>query len=337
MEDIDLTGKKVLVTGGSGFIGSHLIDAFLERGAEVVNLDLKPSPYLKEPQERYKYVRGNIRDRGLVFDLFREEKFEIVSHHAANIEVFTGINDPYEDFKTNVEGTINLLDAAVKQETVKKFVYASSGALYGQIDSGHISREDDPLRPIWPYGASKLSAEYYCRVYANVYGLNTVSLRYGIVYGPREWYGRVLTCFLKRALEGKPPIIFGEGDQIRDYVYVGDVVRANLLAIKYGGPGSYYNIAGPVAISMKELAIRISRWFNIKEALIFENPLEGTSCTQQPNRPRLVHELHRFAMIDDKARDELHYYIETQFKDGILQEMEWLKQNPDVWNYKARI
>jgi UDP-glucose 4-epimerase len=186
---------------------------------------------------------------------------DIVSHHAAELEVFTGIDNTKRDLRINIEGTVNVLNAALKNG-VKKVLYASSGGVYGQAQYLPES-ENHPLMPHWPYGVSKLAGEKYCVQYYLLYGLPTVSLCYGIVYGPREWYGRVLTLFIKRVLEGKSPIIFGDGNQRRDYVYIDDVVNANILCLKSENvDGKIFNVGGGNTYSIKNVADIVIKLIN---------------------------------------------------------------------------
>lgn len=244
---MNVQGKCVLVTGGAGFIGSHLVEEYLknEAGKVIVYDDLSTGNIenLKEIKDgRLKIVKGSILDVAMLNKVVQNEKVDIVDHLAAELEVYTGIKDACKDVQINILGTLNVLNIAIKNR-VEKVLFASSGAVYGEAKYLPID-EGRPLEPHWPYGVSKLSAERYVIQYYKLFGLNTTAFRYGIVYGPREWFGRVLTMFIKRVfLENKPPVVFGYGSQTRDFVYVGDVVKAHMLAIENPeADGQVFNI-----------------------------------------------------------------------------------------------
>ena len=196
---MEIKDKNILITGGAGFIGSHLVDRFIQEKANRIivydNFSTGTTRFINE--DLVEIVRGDILDYVMLSKKMRE--IDIVSHHAAELEVFTGIENTIHDLKTNTEGTLNVLNAAFKND-IQKIIYASSGGVYGQAQFTP-QHENHPLNPHWPYGVSKLAGEKYCLQYYLLYGLPTISLRYGIVYGPREWYGRVLTLFIKRVYE----------------------------------------------------------------------------------------------------------------------------------------
>ena len=225
---------RALVTGGAGFIGSNLVDALVERGDEVTVLD-DISTGRRENLEGAleggaELVELDIRDARAVSELFGRVEPEAVFHLAAQIDVRKSAADPAFDARVNVEGTINLLEAARRAE-VERFVNTSTGgAIYGE---GRIlpAPEDHPVAPEAPYGQSKFAAEGYCELFRRMHGVPTVSLRYGNVYGPRQdplGEAGVIAIFCGKLLEGERPTIFGDGLQTRDYVFVGDVVDANL-------------------------------------------------------------------------------------------------------------
>lgn len=228
--------SKVLVTGGAGFVGSHLVDGLVGRGYKVVVLDNFRSGKMENVGQHlkgddFKLVVGDVRDRRVVRDAI--DGVDAVVHLAALIDVEKSVNDPVETHDVNVTGTLNVLKEAVRED-VKRFVYASSTAVYGEGNPLPLS-EDCPPRPISPYAASKASAECYCRAFYRSYGLGTIILRYFNLYGPRQGhnpYSGVIARFLDNALSGKPLVVYGDGEQTRDFMYVDDVVKATMLALE---------------------------------------------------------------------------------------------------------
>ncbi len=339
---MEVNGKNVLITGGAGFIGSHLTEEYLSNNAgRVIVYDdfstgnLENLNHIKD--ERLKIVRGSILDPVKLNEIIEREKIEIIDHLAAELEVYSGIKDSERDARINILGTLNVLNAALKNN-VKRVLFASSGAVYGEakylpIDEGH------PLEPHWPYGVSKLSAERYVIQYHRLFGLETTAFRYGIVYGPREWFGRVLTMFIKRIfLENRPPVVFGDGLQTRDFVYVGDVVKAHILAIeKNEAVGQVFNIGSGAGISIKELAETLIDMSGKGLEIIYDNPDEGCASRYQPERIRLKGELKNFILDIKKASKILGWRPLTKFREGLLKEIDWVMMNKERWNVKPRI
>lgn len=254
-----VVGLRVLVSGGAGFIGSHTVDRFLAEGFEVVVLDSLRSGSLENVvshvgENGFSFVLGDVRDVELVRRVVRDG--DCVVHLAALVSVPESTRDPALAYDINVNGTLNLLRACV-DSGVRRFVYASSCAVYGDVERLPI-KEDSPTKPQSPYGASKLEAENLVRKYYADFGLETVCLRYFNVYGPRQTYSDysgVITQFLNRLDKGLPLVIFGDGEQTRDFVYVEDVVKANLLALETRGvAGEVFNIGTGVATSINRLA-----------------------------------------------------------------------------------
>ncbi|HLB00642.1 MAG TPA: NAD-dependent epimerase/dehydratase family protein [Bacteroidota bacterium] len=231
---------KVLVTGGAGFIGSHVADACLAAGNAVVIVDDLSTGKMENVNPKARFEQTDIRDEKLD-DLFRSEKFDVVIHHAAQMDVRKSVEDPAFDASVNILGTLNLLEQC-RKTGVKKFVFASTGgAIYGEQDY-FPADEKHPVRPLSPYGISKLAIEKYLFYYGEIYGLRHVSLRYGNVYGPRQnphGEAGVIAIFTKKMLAGAQPLINGDGLQTRDYVYVGDVVSANMFALGFAGSGIF--------------------------------------------------------------------------------------------------
>jgi len=224
---------KVLVTGGAGFIGSHIVDTYIAAGHDVAVIDNFSSGQRKNLHPDVRVFEADIRDRVGVERVFREGRFDLVNHHAAQLDVRVSVGDPQFDAGQNILGSLNLFQAAL-ETGVERVIFASSGGtVYGEQEI-FPADETHPLNPISPYGVSKLSVEKYLHYYSYVHGLRYVVLRYTNVYGPRQnAHGEagVVAIFCNRMLRGEGPTIYGSGEQTRDYVYVGDVARGNLLAV----------------------------------------------------------------------------------------------------------
>ena len=238
---------KVLVTGGAGFIGSHVVDKLVLDGHEVVVLDDLSSGSMKNIEHHldesgFRFVEGDIRQSRTVEKAL--EGVDAVIHEAAIVSVPLSMENPALTNEVNIFGTLNLLEASLRAK-VKRFIYVSSCAVYGDASKLPIN-EDAPTRPLSPYASSKLAAEEHCRAFHENYGLETVRLRYFNVYGPRQStneYAGVMVKFLERIRMDQPPVIFGDGEQTRDFVYVSDVVEATLLALnREGAAGKVFNI-----------------------------------------------------------------------------------------------
>lgn len=248
--------SRVLVTGGAGFIGSALVKNLLKAGYEVGVLDnLSTGSERNLPRGKaLRFHLADVRDPNAVNKLLKG--YEAVLHHAAVVSVAQSVEDPFLVNDVNVNGTLNLLNASIKSG-VKVFVYASSSSVYGET-AGFPKKETMATIPVSPYGVSKLAAEGYCISFAKTYGLRTVSLRYFNVYGPRQGngpYSGVIPKFTRQILDNKPPLIFGDGRQTRDFVYVDDVVQANILCLRRNlRGGEVINIAGGHRMTVNALA-----------------------------------------------------------------------------------
>jgi len=254
-----LAYSKILVTGGAGFIGSHLVDKLLDGGFEVTVLDNLSTGTVENlsshnGDENFHFVKGDVCNSEIVRHIVKD--VDAVFHEAAIASVTHSLEDPVFTDHVNVGGTLNLLSASLNSH-VKRFVYASSCAVYGDTKRPPHNEEVLPS-PLSPYAASKVSAESYCRAFYKAYGLEAVSLRLFNVYGPRQssgTYGGVIEQFLDRLLKGEEPVIFGDGAQTRDFVHVSDVVEAHMLALeKKNAVGEVINIASGVATSINKLA-----------------------------------------------------------------------------------
>lgn len=273
---------KVLVTGGAGFIGSHLVNRLLGEGFEVTILDDFSTGQMQNISQhrdlaKFHLVRGDVRDISLVKKIV--QNVDAVFHEAALVDVPLSIKNPLLFNDVNLIGTLNLLKACL-DSTVKRFIFASSAAVYGDSKPAK-KRENTVCKPISPYAVSKLAGENYVRIFNELYGLETVSLRYFNVYGPRQFagssYNAVINAFISRVLNGQPPIIYGDGKQTRDFVHVDDVVSANMLALKNkNAVGEVFVIASGTAISVDGLAKRLQKITNIERLKpVFAEPRAG--------------------------------------------------------------
>jgi UDP-glucose 4-epimerase len=297
-----------LVTGGAGFIGSNLVDGLLARGDTVTVLDDlstgKKDNLTSAEQQGARLVHVDIRDAEAVAKAIGEANPHAIFHLAAQIDVRKSVADPAFDARTNVEGTVNVLKAA-QEHGVKRVVNTSTGgAIYGegrQIPAP----ESHPVAPEAPYGLSKFCAEQYCEIFTRLHGLSTVSLRYGNVYGPRQdplGEAGVIAIFCGKLLEGGTPKIFGDGKQTRDYVFVGDVVDANLRAADVETTGAI-NIGRGVQTSVVDIVEALARHSD-----------NGFAPEHAPERPG---EVQHIALDPSRARDELGWEAKVDLNEGL--------------------
>ncbi|MGA2297164.1 MAG: NAD-dependent epimerase/dehydratase family protein [FCB group bacterium] len=253
---------KILVTGGAGFIASHVVDAYLNAGNEVFIIDNFSTGKRENLNPKAKLIEMDITDEK-VKDIFKKEKFDLLNHHAAQMDVRFSVNNPIFDARTNIIGGINLYESA-KATGVKKVIFSSTGgAIYGEQDY-FPADEEHPLRPCSPYGIAKLSNEKYLFYYKEVYGIDYVCLRYANVYGPRQnphGEAGVVAIFTNKMLSGEQPVINGDGLNTRDYVFVADVVRANLLALENNVSG-IYNVATSIENDVNYIFRKLKQFTN---------------------------------------------------------------------------
>lgn len=247
--------SKIIITGGAGFIGSHLGDSLIADGHEILVIDNLTSGKKEFVNKKAKFVKEDVRNFKKLDKLFKGA--DVVFHLAANPVVQDSINDPIGTHEINVTGTLNVLTAA-KNNNLKKLVFSSSCAAYGNVTTLPI-KEDHAMNPESPYGLHKLIAEQYCRIFSKLYGFPTICLRYFNVFGPRKLacgsYPMVIPIFLQQKKEGKKLTIVGDGESTRDYVHVSDIVRANILAWKSEiGDGRAINIGSGRQVSVNEIA-----------------------------------------------------------------------------------
>lgn len=303
--------KKALVTGGAGFIGSHIAAQLLDRGIETIVLDnfyMGKKEYIPRGA---RIIDADILDANTLYEALKG--VDVVFHNAARVSIRNSIGDFYDDAYVNIMGTANVIRAVIKCQ-VKKLIYASSMAVYGNPQSLPIA-EDFSLEPDSPYGISKLAGEKYCLKMAKFNNFEAIALRYFNTYGLRQTltpYVGVITIFINRLLEGEPPTIFGDGRQVRDFVSVDDVARANILAMEKGRGGQVFNIGTGEGRSVNDIARIVIN--HTSQAII---PEYGPA---QPGEPG--------SSIADiaKARDYLSFSPRYKLEDKIEEIIEWNKE-----------
>lgn len=267
---------KIVITGGAGFIGSNIAEVLSKDNAnEVIVLDDLSTGKLANTKEMaIKFVNGSITDLELLHTIFKDVDY--VLHQAAIPSVPRSINEPIASNNANITGTLNVLVAA-RDRNVKKVVYASSSSVYGDTPKLP-KREDMTPTPLSPYAVTKLTGEHYCNVFNEVYGLKTVALRYFNVYGPKQDpysdYAAVIPKFVSRVLRDEPPVIYGDGQQTRDFTFVKDAVTANIRAMKSAATG-VFNIASGNRITIQELAELVMKLMDKDMGVILEEPRKG--------------------------------------------------------------
>lgn len=304
---------KVVVTGGSGFIGSNLAGELVKNHDVTVidNLSTGRIENLDYIRGKIEFIQGSITDLDLLKRVFADA--DTVFHQAAIPSVQRSVDNPIASNEANVEGTLKVLVAA-RDCNVRKVIYASSSSVYGDTPTLP-KREDMKPNPKSPYAISKLAGEYYCRVFSDVYDLKTVCLRYFNVYGPRQnphsEYAAVIPRFVTRILEGKPPIIFGDGQQTRDFTFVKEVLKANILAMK-GDEEGVFNIACGRRISLNELADRIIEITGNRIEPVYEKPRVGDI---------------KDSLADiSAARDKIDYYPDYDINSGLKETIKWFQK-----------
>jgi UDP-glucose 4-epimerase len=310
---------RALVTGGAGFIGSNLTDALLDRGDEVTVIDDLSTGRRENLDDALRrgagFHQADIRDAARMRELFAAARPDIVFHLAAQIDVRKSIEDPAWDAAINVGGTINVLEAA-RAAGVKRVVNTSTGgAIYGEIDVMPTPESVEP-KPMSAYGQSKYCAERYCAWYQRLYGLSTVTLRYGNVFGPRQdpkGEAGVIAIFAGRLIQGARPVIYGDGRQTRDYTFVGDIVAANLAAAAHPEAHGEYNIGTGVESSVLEVVAALRDAAGL-----------GPDEFQPDFAAARLGELQRSSLDISRARAELGFSTSTSLVEGMRAVLDWV-------------
>ncbi len=305
-----------LVTGGAGFIGSHIAEALAEKGENVKiidNLCEGSLRNLKDFKEKVEFVKGDIRD----FDKLAEEfkNIDFISHQAALRSVPKSVQNPEEFNDVNINGHLNVLKAALKCK-VKKVVFASSSSVYGDPEK-FPEKESFMHDPKSPYALTKVCGEHYCRYFCEQYGLETVSLRYFNVFGPRQdpdsEYANVIPAFIKRLLQDEPVIIYGDGSQKRDYTHIRNVVEANMLMFQQKLDGSAFNVCDGISVSVNELADKLMGIMGKKIRPAYEKERQGDVRRTQGDPTKLRKLGFRTAVsFDEGLRDTVEWFKNTK-------------------------
>jgi UDP-glucuronate 4-epimerase len=314
--------KKFLVTGGAGFIGSHLVDRLLSNEIAQVTVvddfnDFYEPPikrenireHLKDP--RYSIHEIDIRDQVALAQLFKETNFDCIVHLAARAGVRPSLAEPQLYSETNINGTLNLLELA-RRHNIKQFVFGSSSSVYG-INAHVPFSEDDPIRqPISPYAATKAAGELLCHTYSHLYGLRCVCLRFFTVYGPRQRPDLAIHKFAKLISQGKPIPVFGDGTTQRDYTYIDDIIEGVMAAINYEDRNyDIFNLGESRTVELNELISLLEKELDTRAII-----------DRQPSQPGDVPQT--YADIS-KARTWLHYDPQTQIEEGLRRFVEWFR------------
>jgi len=306
---------RILVTGGAGFIGSHTVDALVASGAgEISVLDDLSSGKRQQVNAKATLYQTDLRDAAAVGSVVEQVRPEIVFHLAAQMDVRRSVADPAFDAQVNLVGFLNLIESA-RRHGLKRVVFASTGgAIYGEQDEFPCT-EDHPRRPVSPYGVAKLATEAYLFFYKVEYGIDYLALRFGNVYGPRQdphGEAGVVAIFCGRILDGKPVTIYGDGTQTRDYVYVGDVVRAVVAAAKSRASGIALNIGTGIETSVNELYSTL--------AGIADFPTQAQHAAARPGEQK------RSVISPARAERELGWRPEKKLADGLEETFNYFKQ-----------
>ena len=303
--------KKVLVTGGAGFIGSNVVKLLVNKGYDVIILDNLNTGYRDniENTKNVEFIQGDIRDNDLVYNLVK--KVNGIFHLAADVGNIKSIENPVEDAEVNVLGTLNLLNAA-KEYKVSKFVFSSSGAIFGEVSYLPVD-EEHPCEPDSPYGVTKLASEKHCLCYSRLYDMDIVCLRYFNVYGVNQRYdpyGNVIPIWTGLLLQNKPFTIYGNGEQTRDFINVKDVAMANIQAFETPGIKGAFNVGSGDSITINQLAEIFKKVSNKDIEVIYAPPRKGEVLDSR-------------AKID-KAVNTFNFKPQVSLEEGIREYIDWV-------------
>jgi UDP-glucose 4-epimerase len=303
---------NILVTGGAGFIGSHIVDAYLAEGHRVTVVDNLSTGQKSNVNPAAEFCRVDIRDAEALGKVMSIGKFDVVNHHAAQMDIRRSVADPVYDASVNIIGMLTLMELGLRSG-IRRVVFASSGgAVYGEQEVFPAS-ETHPTRPISPYGVAKLTTEQYLFYYAQVHGFAPVALRYANVYGPRqnpEGEAGVVAIFTTKMLQGGKPVVNGDGKQTRDYVFVGDVVKANVLALRAEGC-RVYNVGTGIETDVNAI-------FRTIRAATHSNCEEAHGAAKKGEQTRSVLDCRRIA-------EELGWHPTMTLQDGLRNTVEYFR------------
>jgi len=304
-----IKNKLIVVTGGAGFIGSHIAEELSEDN-DVIVIDNLYAGKIENVPPNVRFIQADIRDYKSIAELISQADY--VFHEAALVSVVESVERPLLTEEINVLGTLNILKAL--SDGHGKLVFASSAAVYGDNQNLPLKESEKP-KPLSPYGITKVSAEYYCKVFYELYGVPTVSLRYFNVFGERQGYNQyagVISIFINRALNGEPLIIYGDGRQTRDFIYVKDVVKANILAAESSrANGKVFNVARGERTTIVELALKIIDATNSPSSIIFDKPRPGDI---------------KHSQADISEIKKLGFKLDYSLEEGLLKTVKWYRR-----------
>jgi UDP-glucose 4-epimerase len=301
---------RTLVTGGAGFIGSHTVDALVERSHDVAVIDDLSSGKREQVNPRARFHLADLRDARLVGEIVERERPEVIYHLAAQMDVRRSVADPAFDAQVNLVGLLNLMEAARGRGLRRVILASSGGAIYGEQETFPCD-EDHPCRPVSPYGVAKLASERYLFFYRNEYGIGYTAMRYANVYGPRQdphGEAGVVAIFCGRLLSGDPCTIYGDGRQTRDYVYVGDVAAANIAALERGVDGGF-NVGTGIETDVNQLYGELAQLAGVRK-----DPAYG---------PARGGEQRRSVILPQRAGRELGWQPGMTLRDGLRATFEY--------------
>lgn len=308
---------KILVTGGAGFIGSHVVDGYVRDGHDVIVIDDLSTGLKRNIHRKARFYEIDIRDSG-VREVFAREKPEIVNHHAAQMDVRKSVDDPLFDADVNIMGSLNILKNSI-DSGARKFIYISSGgAVYGEPRYLPVD-EEHPINPNCQYGISKHTVEHYLHLHSQLDGLRYTVLRYPNVYGPRQNpYGEagVNAIFIGQMLRNEACTIFGDGEQLRDYVYIGDIVSANRIVLEKGD-NQIYNLGSEKGTSVNEIHHRLKELIGFRGQASYQDPRKG--------------EIRKIYLSPAKARSELGWEARVTLEEGMRRTIDFFKDNRDMF------
>jgi len=304
---MEMNYMRILITGGCGFIGSHVAERFSKDGSKIIIIDNLSSGRIENISSDFKFYKLSIEDPKCE-QVFIEESPDMVIHLAAQTDVSTSMINPYLDTLSNILGTVNMLYLSHKYN-VKKFVFASSAAVYGNSNNIPL-KEDETLNPLSPYGISKMAGEIYCKKWFEMYGLSTLSLRFSNVYGPRQGItgeGGVISIFIKRMISGAELVIFGDGNQTRDFIYVKDVADG-IYHCAHSNFTGIFNLSTCSEISLNALVGTLGSIYTIK------------SVRYTDSRPG---DIFRSSLDNVKLKNLINWSPRYSFEEGIAETLKW--------------